>query len=460
MCGHRICAGRCVRVVTADVGGLVTVILVSSSDAPTVPAMNTSTDTPTRPRERTAAGSSSQRPAATQARTEQLKADAAEARLQIGRAFELAGLVSDGVLVCPKCGSTKKGVVKLFADGGWRCVKGTCGGSGPNKAIDVLAEYGGYTMPRDMPKVVDALLGRSNVPAPKPVAPPVAAGSIKAASDFKAATDATALAVYRFIHEAGDVAAAQAYYGRFHIADKIVAETGCVVVAQPERVIAEAVRRFGRDTLIAAGVLIPGEDGRRDHAVINRDYNVIEPHRRADGTVVGMQFRASLAHEPKIRAYAGLKAEYDAQKSRWEAQYGPGTFDPDGKKKPRFYPKFMSLRGGIIGQHLIGCGLPAVAALQPGALVYIVEGLKDMMAARTMGLNAFGIPGTNVMPGDDVMAVLADKRLILWMDGDDGGDAGIAKLSAHLTAHGVQFKVNKLPAGADVTNMLEQRRKR
>jgi hypothetical protein len=370
-------------------------------------------------------------------------ADIELARGDIARAFQLLGLVSGGNPVCPECGASEKGKVKLFNDGGWHCYKRGHHG-GKNGAIDLLVENGGY-------KFIDAvnlLLGRP-VSAKSNYTPPKELPDLDGPNDFVAVVD---VEVYDALRRMSSVEAAQAWYGRWHIAAEAVAEVGACVAVDTDAVVKALTDQFGRDRMIACGIVKPAEETShgKDYALLTKDYPIIEPYLRPDGRVVGMQFRASDAQSRKVKAYPKTKAVYDEARAAWEADHGEGSYT---KPSPRFVPKFLSLRGA--GQDsLIGAGLYRIARLEPRARIHIVEGPKDLMAARTLGVEAYAVSGVGDMPPEKVCRLLSRHTAVIRMDGDDAGREGAARLEAHFERFKVPYERKELPDGMDVTDIL------
>lgn len=353
-----------------------------------------------------------------------------EAKTNIQLAFSLAGLVAGSHLVCPSCGKTGPNRVKLYADGGWHCFSSNWCHSSGNRAVAVLTDSGwGF---RD---AVSALLGRRhskprNAPErPKPVD--------VAVSSFKAAVDTE---VYEALWEMSDADAAAEYYGRWHVSSEAVAEARCAVVPDFADASAKLLSRFGRDRLVSCGLLSPGEPPRKDYWVVNQDYPVLEPHLSADGRIVGLQARPSYE---RARLVAAHKA-YVRERNEAEAS-GREMRDPTYAEKYR--PPFSSLRGGT-ADHLVGIGVPRLAALDHGSAVYLAEGAKDAMAGWTMGIDAYGVPGASVRIPRSVLAVLRRMDVRVAFDGDSGGDEGAERLLGQLAAAGI-VPLRIEPAGVE-----------
>jgi hypothetical protein len=310
--------------------------------------------------------------------------------------------------------------VKLHADGGFKCFSadGCVGKRGG--AVDLLVEHAGLTFP----EAVSALLGHS---VPAKLAKRAPATLVNAPDDGFAATCDTE--VYDALVAYGDVDAAAAYYGAWHITPEAVAEVGVTLLPKPERAQKRLLDQFGRDRLVAAGLIVP-RDGKPDFWVVNRRYSVVEPHRGRDGSVVGLQTRPSPEHLVRYNAHATY------HKARQAALAAGETFR-EPRPNERYVPKFFSLRGGVVGVHLIGCGLPRLAGLEDGTTVYLVEGMKDLLAMRSMGFEGYALPGTGIAPPPTVVAELARFRLAVAYDADDGGDAGSRKVGTALARGGV-----------------------
>jgi hypothetical protein len=350
--------------------------------------------------------------------------EVSEARGEIKRAFELAGLVSqNGHPVCPVCGKTGASRVKLFPEGGWHCFSGSWCHGHNGGAVDLLVSRGwGFT------EAVAALLGR---PVPTrsgrrtgPTNPVTIVADI---DGFKAVCDSD---VYQALLDEGDLAAAQRYFARWHISDEAVAELGATFVTDPAGTQARMLERFGRDRLIAAGVISPGSDRPDYWCVGSEHYPLLEPHRSPNGTTVGLQARPSAKREARYRAHLAYAA------ARRAAEAVGDTFREPAWNE-RYVGKFSSLRGGQTGVHLIGGGLPRLAELEDDTSVYIVEGLKDLLAMRTLGFEAYALPGVGVTPPPVALAELSRFTLSMAFDADDGGDTGIARLSQSLARAGI-----------------------
>lgn len=349
------------------------------------------------------------------------KEEIAQARTHIKEAFELAGLVDDhGNAICPKCGKSGRNRMRFFPGGGYQCYSSEWCNAGDNQAVTLLVDRGW--------KFTDAalaLLGRPHGHKTEESVRSV----LNEVNGFRAEVDSE---VYEAVIACGSKQAAADYYARWHISAESVAELGTSVILDVPKMKETLTKKFGKDRLVEAGLVRPGEGDRRDYWVINKHYPVLEPHRNSEGRVVGLQARASADREARYKKHLA----YSAQKKAAEAK-GETFRDPNADE--RYVGKFSSLRGGQPGKHLVGGGLDRLAKLEVGTTVYIVEGIKDMLAMRTLGFEAYALPGVGVAPPPEAMRFLARCNVQLCFDADDGGDTGTEKLSLELAKYGIVF---------------------
>lgn len=362
--------------------------------------------------------------------------DAAAANLVA--AFQLAGLVAGAGLACPACGTTKPKKVVLRADKKyWKCFR--CGAYGG--AIRLVEERLGVGFV-DAVNLLNGRTARNGV-----AAAPVEPADLPVVETFRAAVD---VEVYEAVlaSPAASVDAAVAYYGVWHIDGDVVAEQRARMIVDPDGLRDELVARFGADRLVAAGLAKPARTVLTDRGerrqlpfrlLVGRDYPVVEPQIGPSGAVVNMQFRPSARQQRRIRAHKAGKG--------------------------RYVPKFLSLAGQT-EHHLIGCGLARIATLDRPRTIYVVEGFKDLLAARTMGAEAYAMPGTGVLPPPKVLRFLRDggHTMLVALDGDDAGVAARAVTVAHFAAAGfgperLREKTD-MPAGMDVCDILVDRHAR
>jgi hypothetical protein len=377
-------------------------------------------------------------------------ADIDQADQQVVRAFQILGLVKEGNLVCPKCATAKpKKVEEKISKNGrhyWTCHR--CGEYG--SATKLLRENG-----RRLPQAVDELLGRSETSGPLAQLP-----TVTLAAPFNAVVD---VEVYNALRRHGDIASAQQYYSRWHIDPTAVAEAGSTRIVEPSKVQQELLQRFGDKRLRDCGLLTTDRNG-KDYWLFNEDYNVLEVHAWTNANVVGIQFRPSERQLKKVQAHK-------AWKRRWSGIAGPdGTeLEPSEAYSAakgrdvqtagpefKYVPPFMSVKGAG-PDSLIGCGLRRLATLPPGQRIYVVEGFKDLLAARTLGVEAYAIPGVGVMPPAKVCRFFAERRdtLVVTLDGDEAGARGRDVLMAHLAEHGVLAeRKDDLRPGMDIADVL------
>lgn len=366
------------------------------------------------------------------ARTRITDEDKAEARTRIREAFAMAGLVSGGKYVCPACQRvhSKKNTLSVRDKGTWKCFSSDMGGD----AISLVQETFGYSFPQ----AVNALLGRpvDGEAPPKPKVrdlPPVQETRPESTIDPEVYQ-----AVLEFSGQEGRQAAAD-YYGYWHISADAVFESGASVVLDTAAMEKAMIERFGIQRLHDCGLVVKTRKG-KDYFLVNRDYPVIEPHITPRGFVVGMQFRPSVKQREKVEAH-----------KRWVAAQARGDSTvPEAK----YVPKFMSLSGIDANQSLIGFGLGRLWQAPPDTIVEVVEGFKDYLAARTMGHEAFGIPGTSAVLSDNVLNLLKRHRISVALDGDKAGVQAQAKWVEQLRERGVRARGKRMPVDADVADIL------
>lgn len=423
------------------------------------------------------------------------------ANAELALAFQMIGLMK-GIkhYACPSCGTESKNkvVLKRSQSGAsyWKCYK--CGEHG--SAIKLLQSHGGYSYP----DAVNSLLGRPTSSKVREI-PERERVKTDLTASFQAVVD---IDVYDAIRASGSLAAAQKYYMTIaHISPEAVEECGSTYILNARAVQAELVKKFGMERLKAAGVTTTGKED-KEFFLFSDDYCVIEPHERAcvdlrrswrkyeeeaaaavaagetppekpfsppsckrtttdgHGHVVGMQFRPSLAQKKKVTAHKKWKA-------RWGGLIDPETgvkIDPTdawqevydlaperaGPKEPYVTP-FLSLKGAT-PQSLVGCGLRRISGLTPGENIEVVEGFKDVLAARTMGFEAYAIPGTGVMPGPHICELLGQHVMLALLDGDAAGAAGREELMKHFEEQGVYSEESeRIREGLDVADMLVEK---
>lgn len=370
---------------------------------------------------------------------------------QLALAFAQLGLIKDGTLICPKCGANKpkKVAFKTSAKGRpyWTCYP--CGARG--SATKLLREHG-----MRFNDAVDLLLGRGNATA-KPVEIP----EHIVQPNFVAVID---VEVFDFIHAAGSLEKAQEYYARWHITADAVEKaggrylTGCVKLQQ------QLTAKFGIERLRECGVVTVDKNG-RDFFLFSDDYPVVEVHMKPNGHVVGMQFRPSPKQRLKVDAHKAWKRRWSRFKDRdgnpidaSDAWAKAHEKDPArAGDKVAYVTPFLSLKGAG-PQSLVGGGLKALTRIPKGSTVYIVEGHKDLMALYSMGLCGYSIPGTGVMPPENVCRALSIFDVVVALDGDAAGAKGRKNLLEHLAAHGVNAREKQqIREGMDVTDILVER---
>lgn len=394
--------------------------------------------------------------------------DKEQARSEIDIAISLLGLAPSGrhaagMFHCPNGAGHDSGKPKAraYTDGGYCCHK--CKSLGvehaTGNAVDLLMNWGGYSYLDAMA----ALLGR---PVREKQRVPVAKQVVTvAAHAHTVELNADVLDIYAAIVAAGSVDASISFYGRFGISADAVIESGSTRIMHSASFEKKLLDDFGRDALVAAGVIKEnaGKNRDKDYWLVNRDYPVVEPHLIDDGRVVGLQFRGSEKTEERIRDTKVAKAAGKTRK--------------DGTPL-NIPPKFLSIAGAGPASR-VGLGIPALAAHTertraalaaagsnpdgPPAegnevsAVWIVEGFKDVLAMRTMGFVAYGTPGAGILPVRKVCDLLRPHVVKVALDGDDAGEAGRLRLAEHFTAHGIRWVDKPPPDGKDMCDILEDR---
>ncbi|MFM7087965.1 MAG: toprim domain-containing protein [Candidatus Paceibacterota bacterium] len=382
-------------------------------------------------------------------------ADKLLAKSRLREAFEYVGLVSDlGLPVCPSCGTGKKGKVVLKASSKsgnpyWKCHK--CSERGD--AIGLLTLTG-----LTFPEAMDTLLGKNSrgrdIKKIKPV--------ISITDSFIAVVD---VEVYNYIRDLGSVDEAVRYYNQWHISGDVVKESGSTYLLDCAKIHNDLIAKFGRDRLFSAGVITVDKNG-NDFFLFNDDYPVIEPHLSPNGHVVGMQFRPSYKRMEKVQAHKRWKKRWSGvvdtkgvlldPEQAWREAYERDPVSTGEREK--YVAPFLSLKGAGTDS-LVGCGAHALSKLKSrnsGTVkVFVVEGFKDYLAARTLGVNAYAIPGTGVMPPKKVCNLLKSFLMVVTLDGDEAGAKGRSVLLSYFKENGVNAVEKKdIREGMDVTDIL------
>lgn len=381
---------------------------------------------------------------------------------RVDRAFALLGLVGPSGPVCPICGTSKRGKVQMKTSQSgrpyWKCHRCVDPGEGDaprpwgGSAIDLLKQHGGFSFT----KAVRHLLSEDDPEGDMSEK----VRMVAAAPSFRAVVD---VEVYDLIRDSGSVEEAARYYGTWHISPEAVQRAGATYITDAEALKTDLVERYGHDRLAQAGVTTVDSKGRTIF-LFSDDYPVVEPHTAPSGHVVGMQFRPSpermlavKAHKDWKRRWSGIAGEDGSEmdpSDAWRAAY---TKDRSVGARAPYVTPFLSLRGGG-PDHLVGGGLHIVHSAPEGSDVYVVEGIKDMMAALTMGVVAYAIPGVSAVPPDNALEVLRRHRILVSLDGDAAGESGREALTAMLADKGVDARaVDGLRPGMDITDVLVER---
>ena len=377
------------------------------------------------------------------------------AKVQIEKAFHIAGLITDGRISCPNCGNNKKGKIKVKSsansgDPYWHCFP--CDAHGD--AIELLTKY----MNISFIDAVNILLDRDVIEGLNTVTPDY---KINIEPAFQAIVD---FEVYNNLIMKGSQKLAYEYYSQWHISPQAVKEAGSVVIEDAKVAQNFLLNKFGRERLLKSGILTVDKNG-ADFFLFSEDYNVIEPHLSPEGDVVGMQFRPSPKQSKKVQAHKKWKKRWSNQflpngellepSEAWELAYKKNK-DLAGERIPYVTP-FLSLKGAT-DKSLVGCGLWRISKLQNKSKIYIVEGFKDLLAARTLGVEAYAIPGVGVMPPKLALDQLKNHQIIVMLDGDKAGERGRESLMSYFKDHKINALISpNIREGMDVADILVER---
>ena len=354
------------------------------------------------------------------------KEDIDAADLELKAAFALCGLMTDKALMCPAgCAPKIKRVeFKQGKNMYWKCHK--CKSHGT--ATKLLQEK----LSMSFPDSVNVLLGRHKGSIPKAEVHRLIPDS-HIGDGFKAATEPWVWELYAAVLNSAHVSveAAQQYYARWHINPDAVAVQQARLIVDSKALQAEMLAGFSPDKLVESGLFVETKSAQL-FMLCGYKYPVIEPAIDHRGRVRNMQFRASMKQREAIAAHK----------------------NGDGK----YVAPFMSIKGSG-ERHLIGCGTSRLMNVT-NKLVYVVEGFKDLLAANTMGAEAFAMPGTGVLPPPGLVKILAAQghSILVALDGDEAGNASAPKVAEHFIEHGfdatkVRIKTD-MPDGMDVTDIL------
>jgi 5S rRNA maturation endonuclease (ribonuclease M5) len=180
--------------------------------------------------------------------------------------------------------------------------------------------------------------------------------------------------------------------------------------------------------------------------------------------VVGMQFRPSPERMKLVQAHKQWKKRWSGCVDKAGSPLEPDEAwrqayerDQSVGRKAGYVTPFLSLKGGT-PDHLVGCGLKRLVEIPRPSTVYIVEGFKDLLAARTLGVEAYAIPGTGVMPPERSVEILRMHSVVVMLDGDAAGEKGREHLVTYLREREVDAKpIDSIRAGMDVADILVER---
>ncbi len=363
------------------------------------------------------------------------------AKASITMAFTLAGLNAGESLICPSCETSKPKKV-VAREHYWKCFR--CGEFG--SGIELVKERCNVGF-RDAVLLIIGKVDPASVGAVAPNPEELKRLSAQVASQVVTARlDNETVAVYNAVLNSkhASVAKAQEAWATWHIDPAVVAEQRSVFITDAQALGAELLNEFGADLLVDSGVAVrlnEQQSKTRDmhgsgiRFMFSAAYPIVEPCLGRSGDAMELKFRAWGKQRDRIAAH--------------KAGDGP------------YVPAMLSLKGATPA-HLVGYGLERLGQIAPST-VYVVEGFKDVLAARTLGAEAFGLPGTGVLPPEKVIRFLAatGHTMLVALDGDEAGVEARTKVIEHFKANG--FPADRLrektdmPAGMDVADILAAR---
>ncbi len=365
--------------------------------------------------------------------------DAAKANIPM--AFTLVGLNAGETLICPACDTTKP--KKVVARGHyWKCFR--CGEFG--SSVTLVSERCNVGF-REAVNLINGKVDPASVgvTAPDPEELKRLASKVESQAS-KARFDAETVAVYDAVLNSkhASLAKAQESWAEFHIAPEFVAEQRSRFITDPVALGNELLGRFDADLLVESGIAarldVKQAKTRDMHGagirfLFSASYPIVEPCLGKSGSAMELKFRAWGRQRERIAAHKAGKGPY--------------------------VPAMLSLRGATPA-HLVGYGIERLGQVGP-SLVYVVEGFKDLLAARTLGAEAFGLPGTGVLPPAKVVQFLAEAghTLLVALDGDEAGREARSKVIEHFVSLGFPAErlreKDDMPEGMDVADILAAR---
>lgn len=361
-----------------------------------------------------------------------------EARELLVETFQKLGLVTpSGNPICPACAASKKGQVALkktdekFSPT-WKCYR--CGERGSSIDAVLIKLSLDNTQARLAARII---LGKA--PLPKNIEKSTAVLSL---DTRKSTADPE---VYKELMQTGSTAGAIEFWGKWHISPEAVLESASVLLDDPKGSANYLMRRFGLSRLQKSG-LVGGKTGDWflfGNGSDNFSYSIIEPQTNSEGDILNMQFRAT-----------GKTAELAQLHKNWVSAGKDGG--NDDQEKPPYVPRFVSL-AGMEKSSQVGYGLFRLSQIEPSK-VYILEGFKDLLAARTMGYEAYSIAGVSHMPTQLAINILSKHNLVLVLDGDSAGELGRESITKLFESVGLKSKIQPLREGYDMADVLIERK--
>lgn len=368
------------------------------------------------------------------------------------------GVPTDGVrFACPRCGSPiSKNKTKIRRDGGITCFKCGSDASTGNMwgTVRLLAGYAGQQEPT-VPQMLSILKGEDPNDRTRKF---IDVSKVETVHEPDTVVDTEVLDAL-WAH--ANIDAGIAYWDRFYIDPRVVNAFDGRVITEPwGKVWKSLVAQFGVDRLLTAGLGKKLDDGSVWTVVGGRitdksdrfagDYNVMQPYKKADGTLVGVEVRGNAYIEKLVANHKAYRAAHDAWKAGGKVGEEPA--------KVRWLPKTRNLVGNATGSR-VGFGIDVVARFPLTRVVWIVEGYKDVLAAGSMGRPAIGLAGAKAEVPQDVIEVLKGRRAAIAFDSDEAGEEGGALLASKLRDAGIELVPGpRWPEGRDVAEELAHMR--
>lgn len=135
----------------------------------------------------------------------------------------------------------------------------------------------------------------------------------------------------------------------------------------------------------------------------------------------------------------------------------PTTIDSKFKRKRKTtkedYRKVLYPKNFQVGKHLLG-----VDTFKLGDIAILVEGCRDVMKLRQEGFSgSLGLGSTNLSDEQYlILSKLAPKKLMIMLDGDEGGRVGAEKIAEKCLSLFGEVYIIRLPSGVDPKDLSRE----